>query len=726
MLPDTTHLWTIPLPAAIERYLELALYLLVLTGFGTLASTGGLDLPTVLLVGAALTLRGYLLVKRRAWLIPERWMTALTLAYVAFYLGDYFLISGSFLNSTVHLVLFVMVVRLFSGYRDRDRYFLAVIAFLMVLAAAVLTVDSVFLLAFAAFMLTAVVTVILMEMAHAAHRATVSSRESRDKLAYRHMAFSLAGASPVLVVFILLGAGIIFFILPRISGGYLSGYSPNRELSTGFSDQVQLGRIGQIQQSNSVVMHIQIDGDKRGAFDLKWRGITLNVFDGKTWSDPHEKFGVSRLPDGAFALRPPAELARASRQAHSIHYRVLMEPVGSSVFFLAPVAYQLQGNYRMVFMDRGEAVFDMDPEHSVGSYEASSVLSAPRPADLRQAGTDYPPEVLLDYLQLPPLDARIPRLAETVTAGARNNYDKSAALELYLRNNFGYTLQLPRLMPHDPLANFLFDRKRGHCEYFASSMAVMLRSLRIPSRVVNGFRTGEFNDLTSQYVVRASNAHSWVEAYFPGYGWIDFDPTPAAPAVVHTGWSRIALYLDAMASFWREWVVNYDASHQQVVGHGVISASRKLLDQLRSWGHRHYRALLSAARRTQHTVSESPAPWTLGGVLVTLLLLLAANLRRLWRMLQQTRLAARPEKSPRAGATIWYVKMVRLVARHGWRKSPVQTPSEFVMSIEDPAVRRSVEEFTRRYEHARFGDSAEDAARLPEIYQEISSATRRR
>src|SRR5215469_9575290 len=184
MQTDTGQLWTIPLPAAIERYLELALYLLVLTGFGALASSGGLDFPTVALVGAALLSRGYLLMKRRTLRLPERWLTALTLVYIAFYLADYFLISGSFLTSTVHLVLFVMV-RLFSAHRDRDRYFLAVIAFLMVLAAAVLTVDSVFLLAFAAFMLVAVVTVMLMEMAHASRKATVQSRESSDKLAYR-------------------------------------------------------------------------------------------------------------------------------------------------------------------------------------------------------------------------------------------------------------------------------------------------------------------------------------------------------------------------------------------------------------------------------------------------------------------------------------------------------------------------------------------------------------
>ena len=137
---------TTPLRAALQRYFEIALYLMVLTGFGTLASTGGLHFLTVLLVGAALLFRGYLLIRGQTWLVPERWTTVLTLGYVAFYLVDYFLISGGFLNATVHLVLFVMVVRLFSAQRDRDYYFLSVIAFLMVLAAALLTVDSVFLL----------------------------------------------------------------------------------------------------------------------------------------------------------------------------------------------------------------------------------------------------------------------------------------------------------------------------------------------------------------------------------------------------------------------------------------------------------------------------------------------------------------------------------------------------------------------------------------------------
>src|SRR5579863_4579151 len=192
----------VSLPTAVQRYFEVALYLLIVCGFGTLVSTGGLDLPTILLVVAALLFRGYLLVARRIWLIPESWTTTLTLGYVAFYLADYFVFSGLFVTATVHLVLFVMVVRLFSSRRDRDYYFLAVISFLMVLAAAVLTVDSTFLLAFAAFMLMAVVTCILMEMRRASADATVRATSSNDDLTNQRLAFSLAATAPALALLI--------------------------------------------------------------------------------------------------------------------------------------------------------------------------------------------------------------------------------------------------------------------------------------------------------------------------------------------------------------------------------------------------------------------------------------------------------------------------------------------------------------------------------------------
>ncbi len=713
---------TILQASALQRYFEIALYLLVFTGFGTLVSTGGLSIGTALVVSAALLVRGYLLLARRAWLVPESWTAWLTLGYVAFYLADYFLISGGFLNATVHLVLFVMVVRLFSAQRDRDFYFLSIIAFLMVLSAALLTVDSVFLLSFAVFMLTAVVSFILMEMRHVSARSGIHSRQSGMELTYRNMAGSLALASPILVLCILLGAAGIFFLLPRVSSGYLGAYAPGGEITSGFSDTVELGRIGEIQQSGSVVMHIQIDGDDRGSFDLKWRGIALSNFDGRVWSNIRDQRPLSPRLDGLFAFPPSADVRRSS--SRPIHYQVLMEPVGMNVFFLASTPESLEGNYRHVATDDGGAVFDLDPDHPVNRYRAISDIAQASASDLRNAGGSYPPNVVSTYLGLPALDHRIPELARQITASANNNYDRAQALETYLRTHFGYSLQLSRTVPHDPLANFLFERKQGHCEYFASSMAVMLRTLGIPSRVVNGFRTGEFNDLTSQYVVRASNAHSWVEAYFPGYGWVAFDPTPGASIPVLTGWSRISLYVDAMASFWREWVVNYDVARQQSLAVSASSRTRHLLWALRHWWRRHYEDLLAVARRTGSTVAGSPLRWGLGGMLIAAALLFAVKLPRLLLALENFRLAARPERSPRKAATIWYERMTESVARRGWRKSPTQTPDEFVARIDNAAVRQRVAEFTRHYQSARFDDSVEDVRRLPELYEEISGSPR--
>jgi hypothetical protein len=216
-----------------------------------------------------------------------------------------------------------------------------------------------------------------------------------------------------------------------------------------------------------------------------------------------------------------------------------------------------------------------------------------------------------------------------------------------------------------------------------------------------------------------------VEAYFPGYGWINFDPTPVAPAQMRTGWSRSALYLDALASFWREWVINYDAGHQYNLGQAAARNSVEWLQRARNWASRHHETLLAAARRTQRTVSDSPIKWSIEGVAVAGLLVLGANARRLWRAFRSRRLAARPEKSPRLAATIWYERAMRVLARKGWRKPPAHTPKEFLTSIKDEAMRESVAKFTRHYESARFGGSAQDAQRLPELYEEISTAARR-
>ena len=163
--------------ASIERYLLISLYFMVVAGFLTLASTGELDPPTLVLIGAAVLYRGYLLATRRVFLLSSSWITYLTLVFTIFFLFDFLILSGNFVTATVHFVLLLLVLRLYSAKRNRDFVFLAVLAFLMILAAAVLTVNSTFLFLFAVFMLAAVITFILLEMRRSLETATIRGRE---------------------------------------------------------------------------------------------------------------------------------------------------------------------------------------------------------------------------------------------------------------------------------------------------------------------------------------------------------------------------------------------------------------------------------------------------------------------------------------------------------------------------------------------------------------------
>ncbi len=291
-------------------------------------------------------------------------------------------------------------------------------------------------------------------------------------------------------------------------------------------------------------MHIQIDGDRVGGSDLHWRGVALADFDGHTWSNPREQFILRRQPDNSFNV-PPANAALRSSVApfatqrlvreHVIHYRVLMEPIGTNVFFLAPWAHERQRKLPHAGRRYRRSDLQLRHQRAISRYEADSDIATATPADLRSRRTELSRADHRRVSAPSGVDPRVPRLAAQITNSATNDFDKAAAIENYLRPASATPLSCPDAVK-DPIANFLFERKQGHCEYFASSMAVMLRTLGIPSRVVNGFRSDEFNDLTGNYVVRAKDAHAWVEAYFPGYGWQTFDPTPAGASGTPQGW----------------------------------------------------------------------------------------------------------------------------------------------------------------------------------------------
>lgn len=729
-------------PSEIEHLFQTSLFLMVVTGFATLASTGKLDLIGGSFVLCALILRGYLLLRDRPFVIPRRITSWLAVVYFLLFFVDFFFISGrDFVAPAVHLALFGMCVKLFNVERERDYIYLAVLSFLMVLSAAILTVDSAFLAAFALFMLLAVFCFMAMEMRRSSLSASNSAplpipglRTRRRAISpMQRLSASLARTTAVMVAAILAASTILFFAMPRISGGYLSRYAQSDAISTGFSESVNLGEIGHIQQSSEVVAHIHIDGDTTGNRQIRLRGAVLTVFDGKRWTNPHHDADLLAQGYGrVFQLsardtrlgRNELRLARGP-QLDLIHYRVLMEPLNTNVIFTIPAAQALFGAFREIGVDDDQTFHNLDHEHTMTVYEGVSDVSLPASTTLERLPDVVPASIPDRYLQLPELlDPRIPELAKQITGSEFSPYRRALAVERYLTTHYGYTLQLPSQLPADPLADFLFHRRRGHCEYFASSMAVLLRTVGIPSRIITGFRGAQFNQLNSNYIVRARDAHSWVEAYIPGAGWTAFDPTPASDASSENIWSRSQLYLDAASEFWREWIVNYDAGHQQALTLAGVRQTRHGIAEFRRWAAHQYHRMLQSARSVHRAATHDPQRLLRPSLILLALVLLIASpfaalrLRSLWR-------AASPRSSPRSASAILYLRMTRRLARRGYPRSPAQTPSEFAASIAEPPLREAVLRFSAAYEHARFGGSSSAAANLPALLDQIRNTLAR-
>ena len=173
---------------------------------------------------------------------------------------------------------------------------------------------------------------------------------------------------------------------------------------------------------------------------------------------------------------------------------------------------------------------------SATSYQADVYIPLLGIGDLRSASTQYPEDILERYLALPrDIPERVRELAREITDGVSNPYDKAKAIETYLRTNYPYDLDVPAPPEGREVADyFLFDLKKGYCDYYATSMVVLARSVGIPARFVSGYSPGSYDAPNAQYIVRELNAHSWVEVYFPEIGWVEFEPTASLPEIERT------------------------------------------------------------------------------------------------------------------------------------------------------------------------------------------------
>ncbi len=760
-MASTASTGATPLPA-VQRYFEVSLFLLVATGILSIVSTGKLDLLSVLIPSVALIFKGVRLQRGRGPEISPRAATWLVLGYFLFFPLDLWVLSRGLaegapnpplyaaLLSSIHLIMFATLVRLYSARSNRDHAFLAVLAVASMLVSAILTVETGFLVALAIFLVLSVSTFVALEMRRSAAGAVSPAFENRSP-ASRRLNRALGLTSLFVAASVLVAGVMLFFFIPRYSTGYLSSLSLQPGLLTGFSDSVTLGQIGEIKKNPAVVMRINVDGDPARAADMHWRGIVLTNFTGTTWTTPKRNdFVLAPNVSGEYFFGEPP---RPTDRFNLLRYRVLMEPIATDAIFIAPPVETLRGKFGLdgvppagasthgfllapgqaasrgyLFMDRTGSLFNPTHNNTKIRYEGTARLPLISPDELRKASTDYPDDIRETYLQLPSLDPRIHQLAEDVTGRSTNEYDKASELRRYLIAHYSYTLNLTASAGRgvDPLAYFLFVRHAGHCEYFATAMAVMLRSIGVPARYVTGFLPGEYNDVGGDYIIRGSDAHAWVEVYFNGYGWITFDPTPPSNEE-RRFLGRFGLYWDWFQLTWNEWVINYDFAHQLTLGRNMHDSTRNWNERIRAFYRREEKAVLQHVLAIDRRTEASP--YFLPALLVCLIAALFTLRGRSMIRYVVARWSLRARRSgdlTASLAALEYSEMLRLLEKRGWKKSVSQTPLEFAAAIPAPELSAPILQLTEMYQSARFGNHPAPIEQMSALLRLIRDSLRSR
>jgi transglutaminase-like putative cysteine protease len=236
------------------------------------------------------------------------------------------------------------------------------------------------------------------------------------------------------------------------------------------------------------------------------------------------------LPEG-----PPLELPYASGREVSKYTFTIHSPI--SLLFTPPrpvwISLPVHAGLIAVPDERSDPIFFQSVTLPAGdSYQVQAVDLSPSEQELRAAGTNYPQWVVDRSLQLPDkLPVSIRTLALDLTKDAATPYDKALAITDYLRREIRYNQELPPVPANrDVLEWFLFDYKQGFCNYYATAEVILLRAASVPARLAVGYAEGEIPPGTVRTrLVRKEHAHAWPEVYFPGIGWIEFEPTASQP-----------------------------------------------------------------------------------------------------------------------------------------------------------------------------------------------------
>ncbi len=379
--------------------------------------------------------KGYRWWKREQPELSHRVATFLVLGYLVIFPLDVLLFSRAYVSSSanpalyaallgaIHFLLFVLLVRLYSATTDRDAFFLAMLAFAGILAAAILTVDTSFLVMFFIFLFFAVATFVGMELRRGGRGATTTA--ILHPAQERKLARALTIAAVSVAVGAIMIGGTLFFFFPRFSAGYLGRTSMQPSLMSGFSDNVELGQIGEIKKNPAVVMRVKT-GAPVAYSRLRWRGIALTTFDGRRWSTPNHRQPIALTPNlmGAINVADPEQ--NPGGPSVELDYEALVEPMATDAIFVPSNAISVVGGFNgenphainnvrrtYLFRDFTGSLFNPFRNYAPVRYFGVSRLPTIEPAKLRTASTNYPDVIRETYLQVPQLDKRILPFTQT-------------------------------------------------------------------------------------------------------------------------------------------------------------------------------------------------------------------------------------------------------------------------------------------------------------------------
>jgi protein-glutamine gamma-glutamyltransferase len=697
-------------------YFRAFSYAMIAVAMLALVLAGGLS-AGLALVFFLVMVAGWLL-ENSKWQLPERYGLGIVLLSIPLFYLDWHYQKAIGepterlgVTALAHLIVFLSAVKLLQVKKDRDWVFLYLISFFEVLLAAGLSFSPVFLGTLTLYLLCGLSAVTAFEIQKA--RRSLPATETRllvppdsrvfKKSGLRSWRTTEAARLPIVAVALLALIFVLalplFLIAPRSGAAALTrsgGAVPN---FIGFSENVTLGQIGTLKQNDTIVMRVRVD-ETQPPRDLRWRGVALDEFTGYGWrkSPQARQLDVITERGGFFKVDTTEALHRLTTQTF------FLEPLESPVLFAAPRLVALQGDLPYVRVDEEGSIQTRRHDFERIIYKALSDTNEPRMDQLRNDLLPLPVPYYR-YLQLPErLDSRIAPLATTIVlhANANNRYDTAKAIESYLQQEYAYSFDMKATGP-DPLADFLFNVKSGHCEYFASAMVLLLRTRGIAARLVNGFLPGEYNDAASAYTVRQQDAHSWVEVYFPATrAWVTFDPTPPAGRTepVRTGLAaQLQKYGEAIELLWFQYVVGYDKQEQRSL---ATSLQRSVFD---------YGRMASNVLNTLKQYLNGNVLAVVAGVTAfALTLLLAFFSKRLWRW---TRAGfVRSAADERAYSNVqFYERLTSLMEQRGVSRDKHLTPIEFANTLRS----NDVMVITRAYNRVRFGGQKLSATERKEV-----------